>query len=173
MFLIGECMEGSGTQRGASLLRYDIKIDGKIQRLTLEPTEEPDHFHADLDGRACQVDARLLEPGVLSLLIGTGTKGDKSYRILFDPRPGGKAIVLGERRISYRLNDPRSLRSRGNVDARGLLKDCSTNFSSPKRIMAPTANRLPNPFRPTIRLRMEKTTRKAQTGRIMTAPPRD
>ncbi len=114
-------------------MTYDIKIDGKTQRLTLEPTEQPDLFRAAVDGRACAADARLLEPGVLSLLIGTAEKGGKSYRILFDPRPAGAAIVLDDRRILYSLHDPRSLRSRDDSDAGG---------SGARSVIAPMPGRI-------------------------------
>ncbi len=91
---------------------YHIELNGRKRRLSIEPAAEGDGYRFELDGEPCAADARLLQPGVLSLIIES-----ISYRILFDPRPAGAAVVIGERRISYGLNDPRSLRSRADVDA--------------------------------------------------------
>lgn len=96
---------------------YEIEMNGAKHRLLLEPADEADRFRAVLDDAPCEADARMLRPGILSLLIG-----NVSYRILFDPRPGAEpasAIVLDEKRISYMVSDPRSLRSRGRGDAAG------------------------------------------------------
>jgi biotin carboxyl carrier protein len=95
-------------------LTYYIEIDGARHQLSLEPTADLDRFRATYDGETRDADARLLEPGVLSLLMD-----GRSYRILFDPRPTSTAIVLDDRRISYSLHDPRSLRSRDDPDAGG------------------------------------------------------
>ncbi len=93
-------------------MNYNIELDGRKHRLSIQPNAEMNGYRFQLDGQSCSADAQLLQPNVLSLLIE-----GKSFRILFDPRPGGAAIVLGERRIPYRIDDPRSLRSRANVDA--------------------------------------------------------
>ncbi len=93
-------------------MNYDIVLDGRKHRLSIEPGTEGNGSRFQLDGQPCAADAQLLQPDILSLLIN-----GKSYRILLDSRPGGKAIVLGERRIPYRVDDPRSLGSRGNVGA--------------------------------------------------------
>mgnify|MGYP001602169597 CR=1 FL=1 len=92
-------------------MNFDIELDGRKHRLSIQPLAAADGYSFLLDGQSCSADAYLLQPSILSLLIE-----GKSYRILFDPRPGEKAIVLSERRISYRIDDPRSLRSRTNVD---------------------------------------------------------
>lgn len=104
-------MESGCSPGGATLLNFDIELDGRKHRLSIQPGAMTDGYSILLDGQPCSADAHLLQPNILSLLIA-----GRSYRILFDARPGGKAIVLGERRISYRINDPRSLRSRTNVD---------------------------------------------------------
>ena len=92
-------------------MNYDIDLDGRKHRLSINPGADGSSYLFQLDGQPCAADAQLLQPDILSLLIG-----GKSYRILFDPRPDGRAIVLGERRIPYRVDDPRSLRSRSGVD---------------------------------------------------------
>jgi len=92
-------------------MNYDIEMNGRKHRLSIDPNPEANGHRFQLDGQPCAADAKLLQPDVLSLLID-----GRSYRILFDPRPGGSAVVLDERRIPYRLHDPRSLRSRSSVD---------------------------------------------------------
>lgn len=93
-------------------MTYTIELNGRKHRLSIQPDAEANGHRFELDGQPCSADAQLLQPNVLSLLIE-----GKSYRVLFDPRPGGTAIVVGDRRIPYRVDDPRSLRSYANVNA--------------------------------------------------------
>jgi biotin carboxyl carrier protein len=104
-------MESGRSPGGAALLNFDIELAGRKHRLSIQSIAAAAGYSFLLDGQSCSADAYLLQPNILSLLIA-----GRSYRILLDARPGGKAIVLGERRISYRVDDPRSLRSRTNVD---------------------------------------------------------
>lgn len=92
-------------------MNYDIELNGSKHRLSVDPNPETEGYLFRLDGEPCSADAKLLQPDVLSLLID-----GRSYRILFDPRPGGRAIMLDEQRIPYELRDPRSLRSRSGTD---------------------------------------------------------
>ena len=66
-----------------------------------------------LDGKPCAAEARFLSPRVLSLWID-----GRSYRVLFDPRPGDEAVVVGGHRMAYTIEDPRSLRSQARTSAR-------------------------------------------------------
>ncbi len=91
-------------------MNYPIELNGSKHRLSIEPAA--DGYRFQLDGQPYPADAHLLQPNVLSVLIE-----GKSYRILFDPRPDGSAVVLEEHRLPYRVDDPRSLGSRRNVDA--------------------------------------------------------
>lgn len=109
-------------------MTYDIEIDGAQHRLSLEPTGQADCFRATLDDELTELDARLLQPGVLSLLIA-----GKSYRVMLDIRPTSAAVVLDEQRIPYSLRDPRSLQSRGSADAAG---------SGARSIVAPMPGRI-------------------------------
>lgn len=90
-------------------MNFDIELDGKKYRLAMR--KEGGGHPFTLDGKPCDADVRLVQPNVLSLLIE-----GRSYRVLFDPRPGSEsALVFDERRISYRIDDPRSLRSRSGA----------------------------------------------------------
>lgn len=91
-------------------MNFDIELDGKKHRLSMRKKTEGYHFM--LNGKPCDADATMIQPNLLSLLME-----GRSYRILFDPRPGSEAaLVIQERRIPYRIDDPRSLRSRGAAD---------------------------------------------------------
>ncbi|HWF66876.1 MAG TPA: acetyl-CoA carboxylase biotin carboxyl carrier protein subunit [Acidobacteriaceae bacterium] len=92
-------------------MNFDIELAGQKHHISIQ--KEAEGYRFQLDGKPCSADVQLLQPNLLSLLIE-----GRSYRILFDPRPGGEsAVVIDERRIPYQLNDPRSLRSRGNLGA--------------------------------------------------------
>ncbi len=94
-------------------MNYDIELNGRKRRLSMQPIAGSEEAYSfQLDGQPCSADVHWLQPNVLSLLID-----GKSFRVLFDPRPGGDAVVMGGRRIPYTIYDPRSLRSRANVEA--------------------------------------------------------
>jgi biotin carboxyl carrier protein len=72
-----------------------------------------------VDGRAVSVDVRLLEPGVMSLLI-TSTEGEghpqtegRQYRCVLD----GDGVVIDGRRYGFEVEDPRSLQGRRGAGA--------------------------------------------------------
>ncbi len=85
-------------------MTYDIEMRGHKHTLSVE--HGPDRQERFLlDGKPCAADARFLSPRVLSLLID-----GRSYRVVFDPRPGAEAVVVGEHRMTFTIADPRSLR---------------------------------------------------------------
>jgi acetyl/propionyl-CoA carboxylase alpha subunit len=61
-----------------------------------------------VDGRAMSVDVRLLEPGVMSLLLN-----GRQYRCVFD----GDGVVIGGRKYGFEVDDPRSLQGRRRMGA--------------------------------------------------------
>lgn len=92
-------------------MTYDIELRGHKHTLSVEhgPGRQERYL---LDGKPCAADARFLSPRVLSLLID-----GRSYRVVFDPRPGAEAVVVGEHRMTYTMADPRSLRSQKRFSA--------------------------------------------------------
>jgi biotin carboxyl carrier protein len=106
-------------------VNYDIELRGHKHTLSVEDSHDGTRKRFVLDGKPCAADARLLSPRVLSLLID-----GRSYRVVFDPRPGAEAVVVGEHRMTYFIEDPRSLRSH---------KRASTNESGALSITAPMA----------------------------------
>jgi biotin carboxyl carrier protein len=86
-------------------MNYDIELRGHKHTLAVE--HGPGNVERFLlDGKPCTADARFLSPRVLSLLID-----GRSYRVVFDPRPGAEAVVVGEHRMAFTISDPRSLHS--------------------------------------------------------------
>ncbi|MCU1249475.1 MAG: biotin/lipoyl attachment domain protein [Edaphobacter sp.] len=66
-----------------------------------------------VDGRAMSVDVRLLEPGVMSLLITSSEGEGRQYRCVLD----GDGVVIGGRRYGFEVEDPRSLQGRRGAGA--------------------------------------------------------
>jgi biotin carboxyl carrier protein len=105
-----------------------LEIGGKKRRVELSGTLSggvgAGVLECSVDGRAVVVDVRVLEPGVMSLLIGfTETQGSaaarsteaqgRQYRCVLD-RDG---VVIGGRRYGFEVEDPRSLRGRRGAGA--------------------------------------------------------
>ena len=92
-------------------MTYDVEVRGHKHTLSVEHGPgSAERFL--LDGKPCAADARFLSPRVLSLLID-----GRSYRVVFDPRPGAEAVVVGEHRMTFTIADPRSLRSQKRTSA--------------------------------------------------------
>jgi biotin carboxyl carrier protein len=95
-------------------------------------------MECSVDGRAMRVDVRLLEPGVMSLLVTYPDKHDpdeqdpsqqdpserdpsqrdpgrqgRQYRCVLD----GDGVVIGGRRYGFEVDDPRSLQGRRGMGA--------------------------------------------------------
>jgi biotin carboxyl carrier protein len=93
-------------------MKLDLEIDGRMRTIELEPCDADGHYRVTLDGQPLEVEARLLRPGVLSLVIG-----DKSYRVVReDDAPtangGGSSVVFAGHRFPYHMEDQRSLKAR-------------------------------------------------------------
>jgi biotin carboxyl carrier protein len=93
-------------------MKLEIEIQGKLRIIEIEPTEVPGRYNVTLDGEPVEVEARLLRPGVLSIVVG-----GRSYRVVReDDAPAGNgsetAVLLRGARFPYRIEDPRSLKAR-------------------------------------------------------------
>src|SRR5437879_13637145 len=66
-----------------------------------------------VDGRAVSVNVRLLEPGVMSLLIADPDAQGRQYRCVLD----GDGVVIDGRRYGFEVEDPRSLQGRRGAGA--------------------------------------------------------
>jgi biotin carboxyl carrier protein len=107
-------------------MKLEIEIQGRLRTIELEPAASSGQFRATLDGEPLDVEARLLRPGVLSLLIA-----GCSYRVVLEddqPARNGNdlALYLSGARFPYRVEDSRSLKTRrahgGGVDGPKVIK---------------------------------------------------
>ena len=86
---------------------FDVVLHGKKRRLELQTAVPNQPTRVTLDGVNLTVDATILEPGILSLLID-----GRSYRLILDERYDGRGILLDSKRYAFETEDPRSLRAR-------------------------------------------------------------
>jgi biotin carboxyl carrier protein len=66
-----------------------------------------------VDGRAVVLDVRLLDPGVMSILIPDSQGEARQYRCVLD----GDGVVIDGRRYGFEVEDPRSLQGRRGAGA--------------------------------------------------------
>jgi biotin carboxyl carrier protein len=98
-----------------------IVIDGRTRQLELTANGTPGQYAATLDGESIELQAEMLQPGILLILIG-----DRAYRCVLEENKDETAVQIGGRRFSYAVEDPRSLRSRrghrGNAEGPLTIK---------------------------------------------------
>jgi biotin carboxyl carrier protein len=89
-----------------------LQIEGKQRKVELRSSAEEDALSGALacvvDGRPLTVEAQLLRPGVLSLLVD-----GRQYRCILD----GDAVLVDGRRYGFEAADPRSLQARHGAGA--------------------------------------------------------
>lgn len=86
-------------------MTYEVTIDGKDHRLELSHARGG--WQCKLDGREIQINARLIRPDVLSILIAGNSYEIKRERSFSDTH-----LWVGDVRHGVELRDPRSIRSR-------------------------------------------------------------
>lgn len=87
-------------------MKLQIEIDGQTCQVDLD-TATPGLWTVRVDGESVEADVCFLRPGVLSLLLG-----GRSHRVVLEAGSPDPILHLGARQIPYRVEDPRSLRSR-------------------------------------------------------------
>jgi len=96
-----------------------LEIGGKKVRVTLGGTLSGGAGAMEwagecwVDGRAVSADVRMLEPGVMSLLVTSPHVQGRQYRCVLD----GDGVVIGGRRYGFEVDDPRSLQGRRGAGA--------------------------------------------------------
>ena len=106
-------------------MKIEIEIQERIRTVELLPGDADGQFQATLDGEPLDVQAFLLRPGVLSLMVE-----GRSYRVVReDDLPatnGGAAVLFAGGRYLYRVEDTRSLKARrghgGGADGPRVIK---------------------------------------------------
>lgn len=83
-----------------------LEMEGRQQKVQLEQNAGG-AWSATVDGQSVVLDAHMLRPGLLSLILD-----GRAYRVVLEESADETAVHLGARRFAYRLDDPRSLRSR-------------------------------------------------------------
>jgi biotin carboxyl carrier protein len=121
-------------------MKLELEIQGRLRAIELEAATSPGQYRVILDGEAFEVEARLLRPGVLSLVVA-----GRSYRaVREDDAPAGNgsevAVLVAGGRFPYRVEDSRSLKVRrahsGGHDGPKVIK-----ASMPGRVVRILASR--------------------------------
>src|SRR5712664_186876 len=105
---------------------YEVIMDGKPHRLELEREERL--WKCRLDGKEIVVDAVLVRPDVLSLLVD-----GRSYEIKREQTGADLHLWVSNKCFGVELRDPRSLRAR--CDTRG-------NDSGPRKLVCPMPGKI-------------------------------
>jgi biotin carboxyl carrier protein len=101
-----------------------LEVGGKKRRVELPSGVASGAMECVVDGRAMSVDVRMLEPGVMSLLVE-----GRQYRCVLD----GDGVLIGGQRYGFELDDPRSLQGRRGVGA---------GTEGPRAVKAPMPGRV-------------------------------
>ena len=102
-------MGDGGTAGGVARVTVWVEIDGVQRRVELGEADAEGVASCTVEGEAVRVDARVLEPGVMSLVLEDG----RQFRCVLD----GDAVVVDGWRSEFAVVDPRSLRSRRGAGA--------------------------------------------------------
>lgn len=98
-------------------MKLETEIAGKTRVIDWKPGDAT----AILDGSPIQVEARLLRPGVLSLLVN-----GRAWRVVLDSDAAETSLHIAAERVDYAVNDPRSLKARrartGGADGPRAIK---------------------------------------------------
>jgi biotin carboxyl carrier protein len=105
---------------------YEITVDGKPHRLDLEHAESGWKCH--LDGHEIVVDAVMVRPDVLSLLVD-----GRSYEVKREQTATDLHLWVSNTRFAVELRDPRSLRAR---------RDGAGQTSGPQKLVCPMPGKI-------------------------------
>jgi biotin carboxyl carrier protein len=100
-------IEERGSLAPPSPAAIQLEIEGRVCRLELSRNGDTDTWVAALDGQPVEIDARLVQPGVLSLIVQ-----GHAYRCVLDEGPVETAIQISGQRYLLTIDDPRSLTAR-------------------------------------------------------------
>jgi len=101
-----------------------LELDGKRLKVELPADASSGLLRCSVEGRPVDVDARLMEPGVISLVVE-----GRQYRCLLD----GDGIIIDGRRFEFAVEDPRSLRGR---------RGAGEGAAGPRAVKAPMPGRV-------------------------------
>lgn len=101
-----------------------LSIEGKRRRVDLPSGLVGGTLDCVIDGGSLTADVRMLQPGVMSLLIG-----GRQYRCILD----GDAVLIAGQRFAFEVDDPRSLQGRRRAGA---------GSEGPRAVKAPMPGRV-------------------------------
>ena len=117
-------MGRGGAAGGVEGVTVWLEIDGRKRRVELPATGVGGAMECVVDGRSVMVDARVLQPGVMSLVVA-----GRQYRCILD----GDGVLIDSRRYGFEVNDPRSLQGRRGAGA---------GAAGPRAVKAPMPGRV-------------------------------
>jgi biotin carboxyl carrier protein len=88
---------------GSAAVMVWLDIEGRRHKVELPGGAASGAVECVVDGRRTTVDVRVLEAGVMSLVVE-----GRQYRCVLD----GDGVVIGGRRYGFEVDDPRSLQGR-------------------------------------------------------------
>jgi acetyl/propionyl-CoA carboxylase alpha subunit len=112
-----------GAEGGVASVTVWLEVEGEKRRVEL-PAEIGGRVECSVDGRPVVADVRVLQAGVMSLLID-----GRQYRCVLD----GDGVVIGGRRFGFEVTDPRSLQGRRGAGA---------GTDGPRPVKAPMPGRM-------------------------------
>ncbi len=89
-------------------MKLEVEIAGRIHTVEYAPGESTVMF----DGVPVAIEVKTLRAGVLSLIVSESACAGRAWRVVLDDDANDPAIHIGGERIPYRVDDPRSLKSR-------------------------------------------------------------
>jgi biotin carboxyl carrier protein len=96
-------VEAGSARRGLAPVKLEIEIAGKARTV--------DYTRGDaavmVDGTPVAIEAQLLRPGVLSLIVD-----GHAWCVVLEDDANEPAVYVGGARVVYRVDDPRSLKAR-------------------------------------------------------------
>lgn len=106
-------------------MKLEIEIAGKARVVEYKPGEPT----VTVDGERFAMEAQMLRPGVLSLLIN-----GHEWRVILENDSEEPAVHIAGYRIPYRIDDPRSLKGR-RARVTGTAGPKSIKASMPGRVV--------------------------------------
>lgn len=101
-------MGRDGAAGGTAAVTVWLEVGGKKVRVELPSGLADGGMECSVDGRTIAANVRVLEAGVMSLVVG-----GRQYRCILD----GDGVVIGGRRYVFEVEDPRSLQGRRGAGA--------------------------------------------------------
>jgi len=101
-----------------------LEVEGKKRRVDLPSVITEGAMHCVVDGRSMEIDAQILQPGVMSLVVE-----GRQHRCVLDR----DAVLIAGGRFEFEISDPRSLQGRRSGGA---------SAAGPRTVKAPMPGRV-------------------------------